>query len=72
VKPKLSEREVEVLDCLIRGWTCREIAKELRLAPRTVKHYLKNAALKMDIKTEWMHIGLAVEWYYRVNPEKRI
>jgi DNA-binding NarL/FixJ family response regulator len=57
VKPKLSEREVEVLDCLIRGWTCREIAKELRLAPRTVKHYLKNAALKMDIKTEWMHIG---------------
>jgi DNA-binding NarL/FixJ family response regulator len=68
----LTNREKEVLDSLIKGHGNKEIAKELHIRPRTVKAHLKRIAFRMGINTPIRRIGLAVEWYYRLNPEKRI
>ena len=45
-KTALSNREVECIFYLIRGYTVKEIAKALTLSPRTVESYLRNIKFK--------------------------
>ncbi len=45
----LTQREAEVLDHLARGCTNKEIAKELGLAPDTVKTHLSNIYRKLNV-----------------------
>jgi PAS domain S-box-containing protein len=44
----LTPRERDVLRLLVRGWTNREIAAELRLAPGTVKNHVANILATLD------------------------
>jgi PAS domain S-box-containing protein len=44
----LTPRELEVLRLLVRGWTNREIAAELRLARGTVKNHVANILATLD------------------------
>lgn len=46
---KLSPQEERILEQVARGLTNREIAKELDLAEKTVKNYVSNVLLKLDV-----------------------
>ena len=47
----LTDREREVLDCLARGMTNKEIADKLVITTNTVKRHLKAIFSKLDIHT---------------------
>jgi LuxR family maltose regulon positive regulatory protein len=46
---QLTEREIEVLHLLAEGFTNKEIAEKLVVAPSTVKQHLKNIYSKLDV-----------------------
>lgn len=46
--PKLSQRELEVLRSMVLGKSNKEIAKELRLSPDTIKDHLENIYRKLE------------------------
>lgn len=45
-----TQRNEEVLECLMRGMKNQEIAQELKMAPRTVKQHLIRIAMKLGIE----------------------
>jgi len=47
-RPGLTDRELQVLDCINRGASNRDIAKALGLSSKTVKNYLTNILSKLD------------------------
>lgn len=47
---RLNERESSILRALERGLTNREIAEELFLSEKTVKHYMTNILQKLQVK----------------------
>lgn len=50
-KRKISERELEVLTLKARGFTNKQIASELYIAPSTVKKHLENILSDLGYKT---------------------
>jgi DNA-binding NarL/FixJ family response regulator len=46
----LSERELQVLQCIAEGLSNREIAEKLFLSEGTVKNYISNIYSKMDVR----------------------
>jgi DNA-binding NarL/FixJ family response regulator len=48
---KLNDREIEILTCVARGKTSAQIARELRLAKRTVDFHIDNARIKLGAAT---------------------
>ena len=60
----LSERELQCLCLLARGYTMKESAQELKLSPRTVESYLDNIKTKLNmdrfqlIKLYWQNYFL--------------
>jgi len=48
-KPALTRREFEVLQCIARGYSDRDIAKELVIEVRTVKHHVHNILRKLNV-----------------------
>jgi HD-GYP domain-containing protein (c-di-GMP phosphodiesterase class II)/DNA-binding CsgD family transcriptional regulator len=47
----LSDREVEVLRCLARGQTNKEIAASLAISPRTAQHHVIHIYRKIDVSS---------------------
>ena len=47
----LSVREIEVLKCVARGLSNKEIGRFLKLAPETIKWHLKNIFEKLDVSS---------------------
>ena len=47
---KLSVREQQLVDGLLRGLANKEIASELQLTEKTVKHYMTNLMKKLHVK----------------------
>jgi two-component system, NarL family, nitrate/nitrite response regulator NarL len=47
---KLNERESSILKALERGLTNKEIAEELCLSEKTIKHYMTNILQKLQVK----------------------
>jgi len=50
VYPMLSNREYEVCSRILRGFSAKEIARQLGVAPSTVAEHRKNAYAKLDIR----------------------
>lgn len=50
VLPSLSEREQAVLEGITRGETNREIADALSLSEKTVKYYVTNVLVKLNVR----------------------
>ena len=48
-KYNLTEREIEVVNCLLNNYTNRQIAVTLNISENTVKHHCKNIFKKLDI-----------------------
>lgn len=49
VKIKLSEREKEVLNLIAKGYTNKEIAKDLYVSEKTVKNHVSNIFRKINV-----------------------
>lgn len=48
----LSEREREVLECIARGFSSKECAQELGIAPRTVERHVENLRNKLNARNK--------------------
>lgn len=51
VLDSLTPRELDVLQLLTKGMTNREIAESLHLTPGTIRIYLSNIYLKLDVSS---------------------
>lgn len=49
--PRLSERERQLVDCLLAGMSNREIAGCLALTEKTIKHYMTSVMNKLNAKS---------------------
>lgn len=59
-RPRLSTREVEVVELAIQGRSTTEIANLLTLSPDTIKTHLKNIFRKCQVHSR---AGLTAWWY---------
>jgi DNA-binding NarL/FixJ family response regulator len=57
----LTDREVEVLRLLVRGWDNQQIAEELHISERTVKFHTSNIYHKLQVTTRTAAILKAIE-----------
>jgi DNA-binding NarL/FixJ family response regulator len=57
----LSAREREVLGCVARGHTNREIAEELFISPKTVENHVRNTMAKLHLSRRHELIRWAVD-----------
>jgi len=57
----LSERELEVLRLMAKGWSNREIAKELSISEGTVKNHVTNIYTKLEMHSR----AEAVAWAWQ-------
>lgn len=57
----LSGREREVVSCVVRGWTNREIARQLGISDRTVQCHLANIFAKLHVSSRTGLATLALE-----------
>ena len=48
--PSLTKREEQILDAVANGRTNKEIAKQLNISEKTVKHYMTNIMHKLQVR----------------------
>ncbi len=60
-KSNLTQREKEILQCIVNGDSSQEIAEKLFLSTRTVDNYRFNILLKMDAKNIAVLVRKALE-----------
>ena len=60
-KSKLSCREREIVKLIAEGMTNKEIAVILNISEKTVKTYVKNIMLKLEVDSRYKIIA----WYYK-------
>lgn len=60
-KPALTRRELEVLQCIAKDYSDREIATQLVIEVRTVKHHVHNILRKLNVKHRWDAAQLALK-----------
>ena len=56
---KLSERELEILDCLAQGMTRDEIGRHFRLSPHTVRTHINHVLHKLGVHSTLAAVSLA-------------
>ena len=59
--PKVSKREIQILESLAKGLANREIAKELFISQATVKTHLVRIFTKLGVETRTAAVTTAVE-----------
>ena len=59
---RLSNRELEVLECLGRGRTTRQIAEQLRLSTKTIDVFRANLKAKLKLKNSAELVHFAIKW----------
>ena len=60
----LSRRETEIMDCLAAGMSNHEIAQELTIAERTVRHHVEQIMMKLSVpnRTKVVIVAIKNEW----------
>jgi DNA-binding NarL/FixJ family response regulator len=61
VRPRLTERETEVLRLVAKGMTYPEIAALLVLSPRTVQNHVQNTLIKLQLHNKAQLVRYALE-----------
>ena len=56
----LTKREVEVLKCIAKGQSAKEIAQNLNIAPRTVERHIGRVRLKTRTKNRSHLVAYAI------------
>ncbi|MFN2162398.1 MAG: response regulator transcription factor, partial [Candidatus Promineifilaceae bacterium] len=59
--PQLTDRELEVLQLIVRGATNRQIALELHISPNTVKNHVHNILEKLEVGSRHQAAEVAVK-----------
>ncbi|MET9225404.1 response regulator transcription factor [Lentzea sp. NPDC003310] len=59
--PKVSKREIQILECVAKGLANRDIAKELFISQATVKTHLVRIFTKLGVETRTAAVTTAVE-----------
>jgi len=49
-RPIISEREIEIIELLGKGCSCKEVANQLCISPRTVENHKNNILQKLSLK----------------------
>jgi DNA-binding NarL/FixJ family response regulator len=57
---KVTPRDQQVLDLLVRGCNNKEIAGQLHISPRTVKQHLRTLFLRAGIRDGRKRVKLAI------------
>lgn len=57
---RLSKRQLDCLKLVAEGRSSPEIARELRISPRTVDEYISDACLKLGVRTRAQATAAAV------------
>lgn len=52
IKPHITPRELQIIDCTINGNTAKEAAEKLGISFRTVETYMENMKLRFNCKTK--------------------
>jgi DNA-binding NarL/FixJ family response regulator len=60
-KPLLTRRELDVLHYVAKEWSDREIATQLVIEVRTVKHHVHNILRKLNVRNRWDAAQLALK-----------
>lgn len=66
IEPHLTFREHQILELVAMGWSAKQIALEINIAPRTVERHIENVRLKLNARnrahliTQAIHLGLLV------------
>jgi LuxR family transcriptional regulator of spore coat protein len=58
--PRLTEREQLVLVLVSRGYSAKEVAQELRIAPRTVEKHIDHVRLKIRARNRTHMVAQAI------------
>jgi DNA-binding NarL/FixJ family response regulator len=62
---KITPRDREVLNLLVKGCSNKEIANSLGISPRTVKQHLRTLFLRADIKDGRKRVKLATAMFMK-------
>ncbi|NJO00798.1 MAG: helix-turn-helix transcriptional regulator [Bacteroidia bacterium] len=65
---KLTQRQKQVLRLALRGLSYMDIAYQLHITPRYVRHHFRNACDRMGFKEDYQ----LVLWFYRVLQKKQL
>lgn len=57
----LTSREIEILDCIARGLSNKEIANELSISGQTVKNYITSILSKLQVNDRTMAVIYAIQ-----------
>jgi DNA-binding NarL/FixJ family response regulator len=58
---RLTKRELEVLDYLVRGFTSKETAGELTISRKTVATHIQNILTKLDVHSQAQAVAVALQ-----------
>lgn len=67
---RLSAREREIAECLMRGMDNAEIGKELKMAYRTVKGHMNRLFMRAQIRSGIKRVKLAVILFHQFKAEE--
>jgi DNA-binding NarL/FixJ family response regulator len=59
---RLSGRERQLVESLLKGWSNKEIATALGLTEKTVKHYMTNLMVKLQVHSRLEVVVAAQQW----------
>lgn len=60
MEPSLTHRELEVLELVANGYSAKEVAQQIGIAPRTVERHIENVRLKMRARNRAHMITQAI------------
>ncbi len=60
-RPDLSQRELQILECVIKGMSNKEISDMVNLSLDTIKTHLKNVYRKLNVSSRSQAIQLAIK-----------
>jgi DNA-binding NarL/FixJ family response regulator len=70
VEKPLSDREIEVLYYIIKGWSAKAIGEYLKISKRTVEHYSENIKSKFKTTSKSVVVEKVIN-YVIIPPMKK-
>lgn len=68
-EPELTRREQQVLELVASGYSAKEVANQIGIAPRTAERHIENVRLKMRAKNRPHLVTQAVRaGYLKIEP----
>ena len=59
-EPELTQREFQILELVAQGYSAKEVAQEINIAPRTVEGYIDTIKLKLRARNRAHMVTIAI------------